>query len=313
MRRPPITAWLLLVTALGCAAAVAPTAACSLRVLAFGDSLTEGFYTVPGGATRFHPYSDALRKLLRAALPASCHVAVHERGRSGEFVLRSMQGRLDRALAEAAANGEPYDWVLLLGGTNDIGTGEDGGAVLAALKEMHAAVAAAGSRLVAMTLPPFNSRPHPPRQQAYGALNGGLRDAFAASASAATAGTATATATAAASAPSTTASGEPEPEPEATPAAPRGAPAGGPPRAVLVDLEPLFPVTGVADDVKAATWSDSLHLTPAGYDRLAAALVAAMLGGGGGAGSGAAAGAAAPRGAVHRHRVRAGEGAGVAG
>jgi hypothetical protein len=65
---------------------------CPLRVLAFGDSLTEGLYLDPAsGQHGFHSYALRLRELLRDALPAGCHVVVHERGRSGEKVVPAMQ------------------------------------------------------------------------------------------------------------------------------------------------------------------------------------------------------------------------------
>lgn len=51
-------------------------------------SLTEGFHS---GGLQFHSYALHLRELLKSALPSGCQVVVHERGRSGEFVLRTMQ------------------------------------------------------------------------------------------------------------------------------------------------------------------------------------------------------------------------------
>ena len=57
-------------------------------------------------------------------LPPDWRLALSTAGRSGEKVLPAMQERFARALDEAAANGLFYDWVVLLGGTNDVGTGE---------------------------------------------------------------------------------------------------------------------------------------------------------------------------------------------
>lgn len=49
------------------------------------------------------------------------HLEVEEQGESGERVLISMKHRLQRSLDEHAEAGRPYDWVLLLGGINDLG------------------------------------------------------------------------------------------------------------------------------------------------------------------------------------------------
>jgi hypothetical protein len=49
------------------------------------------------------------------------HLEVEEQGESGERVLISMKHRLQRTLDEHADAGRHYDWVLLLGGINDLG------------------------------------------------------------------------------------------------------------------------------------------------------------------------------------------------
>jgi lysophospholipase L1-like esterase len=189
---------------------------------------------------------------------------------------RTPQERLLSTLADAAANGEPYDFVLLLGGTNDIGTGRPAAAVLAALDAMHSAVAASGARLVAMTLPPFNMQLPAAAAAAYGELNGGLRRRFAAGAADRGGGGGKAAAEAAAAvAAATTGSGgeKAAAAAAAVAAAAAAAPAGGGTPGLLLDLEPLFPVKGPA---AATTWDDRLHLRPAGYDRMGEAIFETM-------------------------------------
>lgn len=51
------------------------------------------------------------------------HLEVEEQGESGERVLLSMKHRLQRTLDEHADAGRHYDWVLLLGGINDLAGG----------------------------------------------------------------------------------------------------------------------------------------------------------------------------------------------
>jgi hypothetical protein len=54
------------------------------------------------------------------------HLEVEEQGEAGERVLISMKHRLQRTLDEHADAGRPYDWVLLLGGINDLAGGWGG-------------------------------------------------------------------------------------------------------------------------------------------------------------------------------------------
>jgi hypothetical protein len=49
------------------------------------------------------------------------HLQIEEQGESGERVLLGMNHRLQRTLEEHEDARRWYDWVLLLGGINDIG------------------------------------------------------------------------------------------------------------------------------------------------------------------------------------------------
>lgn len=49
------------------------------------------------------------------------HLEIEEQGESGERVLMGMNHRLQRTLDEHTAANRMYDWVLLLGGINDLG------------------------------------------------------------------------------------------------------------------------------------------------------------------------------------------------
>ena len=66
-----------------------------------------------------HPYSISLTHLLQDHFQAA-PVVVDTADVWGECVVPSMTRRLDRLLREAS---EPYDWVLILGGTNDLDCG----------------------------------------------------------------------------------------------------------------------------------------------------------------------------------------------
>ncbi|PRP89517.1 hypothetical protein PROFUN_00781 [Planoprotostelium fungivorum] len=81
------------------------------RILALGDSLTEGYYRF---GTQFHPYTDRLHKLLE---PKGIF-EIHNAGVSGETTDRMLE-RLRGLLKPKSSPW--YDLVVILGGTNDLG------------------------------------------------------------------------------------------------------------------------------------------------------------------------------------------------
>ena len=89
----------------------------TLKVLCFGDSLTAG-YSMWG--MHFHPYANHLERTLQGAFP-STSIKIAVEGMSGAQVRGQYTGRLNRACREA--KNEPYDWIIILGGTNDLGWG----------------------------------------------------------------------------------------------------------------------------------------------------------------------------------------------
>lgn len=109
------------------------------RILCFGDSLTAGMVT----RDEYVPYGDVLS--------ASLDARVVSRG----VVLESahaMVPRLQRTLAEG-----DFDAVILLGGSNDLWTG-DAPKILASLDGMYGMVRATGAQLGVATLPPFEPK-----------------------------------------------------------------------------------------------------------------------------------------------------------
>ncbi|KAL8679583.1 MAG: hypothetical protein Q9186_004140 [Xanthomendoza sp. 1 TL-2023] len=91
----------------------------SLRILCFGDSLTAGFSSYG----YFHyPYAAQIRKELKKALPAT-DVSVVTSGLSGDRVIAGQFLQRMRGMC-AADEHPPYDWIIVLGGTNDLGWSE---------------------------------------------------------------------------------------------------------------------------------------------------------------------------------------------
>ena len=117
-------------------------------VLCFGDSLTEGYTFQESG--EFHPYSITLRLLLREHGHGS--VEVDTTGVSGERVFTTMNHRLDKILNDVA---QPYDWVIILGGTNDIGSGLPSEDLIPSILALHERAKRGGSRTLALALPQY--------------------------------------------------------------------------------------------------------------------------------------------------------------
>lgn len=87
----------------------------SLKILCFGDSLTAGYIQ---WGTQHYPYAVHLRDQLQVVLP-STKIHIDIEGMSGAQVRGQYTGRLNRACTKAKA--EPYHWIIIMGGTNDLG------------------------------------------------------------------------------------------------------------------------------------------------------------------------------------------------
>jgi lysophospholipase L1-like esterase len=62
-----------------------------LRILCFGDSLTEGYNNY---GLRMDPYSTTMQELLEAQLGGEYEIEVETDGESGELVTRGFEGRM---------------------------------------------------------------------------------------------------------------------------------------------------------------------------------------------------------------------------
>ncbi|KAI0006321.1 SGNH hydrolase-type esterase domain-containing protein [Xylariaceae sp. FL0662B] len=116
-----------------------------LRILCFGDSLTSGY---PAG----NPYSEKLKERLEAAFPA-CFVECEDEGVPGDLVTRgSYVKRMQLCWRHTDAEG-PYDWTVVLGGTNDVGWGHQPDEIMAALERTWAIPLSRGGKVLALTIP----------------------------------------------------------------------------------------------------------------------------------------------------------------
>lgn len=126
-----------------------------VRILCFGDSLTFGLTnSVP------HPYSEKLQEYLRFNEGKHRHVELYNAGRAGEKVQQEMPLRLTNILQGSTGK---YNWVIILGGTNDLmsmqsiwepsQSQKDELAIFNAIVQLHKVSHRAGAKTVAMTIP----------------------------------------------------------------------------------------------------------------------------------------------------------------
>jgi lysophospholipase L1-like esterase len=127
-----------------------------VKILTFGDSLTEGYYRF---GFMFHPYSEQLGYCIDKMLSEELGLAnrqslIHQRGVSGEFTT-DMIRRLHQLLETATSKGYPYKVVCILGGTNDLSDdSESGKDVFKRLKQLYDMVLSHGDCvLAAITIP----------------------------------------------------------------------------------------------------------------------------------------------------------------
>ncbi|UJR37370.1 hypothetical protein I4U23_030078 [Adineta vaga] len=193
-----------------------------ISILAIGDSLTEGYYKY---GRAFHPYAKRLTELFESA---NIPVTIKQQGISGERVVPTMVNRLRRLLNTSAA----YDWVIILGGTNDLADSSKTAEKifnngLQPMYDMCLNNTQTKTKLAVMTvIENAIFSPVDANDAARQALNNMIRDYV-------------------------TKSNEQD-------------------RIVLVDLDKGIPYHSLnSDKERDEIWDDSIHLTPAGYDRIA--------------------------------------------
>ncbi|OTB05572.1 hypothetical protein M426DRAFT_137495 [Hypoxylon sp. CI-4A] len=121
----------------------------SLRILCFGNSLTAGF---PAG----QPYADKLKEKLEDAFLGHGYAEIDYEvdGVPGDLVTRgSFISRMGDAWRIATQAKEPYDWTIVLGGTNDLGWGCAVDTIVAGLKRTWDIPLSKGGKVLALTIP----------------------------------------------------------------------------------------------------------------------------------------------------------------
>ena len=205
----------------------------SRSILCFGDSLTSGYYN---HGHSFHPYSQRLAQLLNSG-EGRLRYYVKTSGKVREMAHGSMARRLPQVLG----NSSRFDWVIILGGTNDVAHvknfGDDDSfmnqlisvwkpRIVRDIEVLHEIAHKFGARSMLLTIPETAYEAWPNFKTLWvmrKKLNQDLRD-YARRSQGST---------------------------------------------VLCDLAARLPRHSLSPQAQAALWNDHLHLTPYGYDKMA--------------------------------------------
>ena len=201
----------------------------TIRILALGDSLTAGYYD---DGRAYHPYALHLAELFSSV---KISVTIDQQGISGDQVVPRMRKRLDDLLRGGAS----YQWIVILGGTNDLNEGSSAEQIFAEglepMYEMCLNDTQSQVKLVVMTvLENSYDLPDDDDDQERHRLNGMIR-AYVAKREMKD-------------------------------------------RIYLVDLDRSIPFHTIKDDnERRQIWDDSTHLTPMGYNRIATLIFNLMM------------------------------------
>ncbi|KAJ5573524.1 SGNH hydrolase [Penicillium hispanicum] len=118
-----------------------------LSILCFGNSLTAGFYCY---GLEYHPYAGKMKESILAEFP-TLQITTEVQGLPGDLVIFPPGSFLSRIQAKCAK--PRYDWVIFLGGTNDIGYGHKPDRIYAALQDSWKVARDSGAKVLALTIP----------------------------------------------------------------------------------------------------------------------------------------------------------------
>ncbi|ATY64899.1 GDSL-like lipase [Cordyceps militaris] len=123
----------------------------TLRILCFGDSLTQGWFSFGLGE---HPYSERLTERLREVLPPDVGLEVRTSGEAGDVAaFPRFRERFNQQIRLW-----PFDWVITLGGTNDIAMGCHVDDTFKSLQSIWRLALSRRCRVLAMTVPETGAR-----------------------------------------------------------------------------------------------------------------------------------------------------------
>jgi len=120
----------------------------SINILCLGDSLTEG-YSLWG--TVFTPYAKNMKTWMEKAWPSST-ITVDVAGVSGDYVVSPPGSFLRRIATKCSSTSVPYDWIIILGGTNDLAYGHEPDTIFDGLQKVYQVALNHGANILALTI-----------------------------------------------------------------------------------------------------------------------------------------------------------------
>ncbi|KAI1079605.1 SGNH hydrolase-type esterase domain-containing protein [Whalleya microplaca] len=126
-----------------------------INILCVGDSLTVGSpsmhpYGLTATSPAMHPYTVKLKERLEEAFP-EYDVEYEVDGKEGDQVTQG--GFLKRVALSWAVADRPFDWTIVLGGSNDITWNKQASDIIEALQETWDIPLSEGGKVLALTIP----------------------------------------------------------------------------------------------------------------------------------------------------------------
>ncbi|PBP19456.1 asparagine amidase a [Diplocarpon rosae] len=128
-----------------------------IHILCFGDSLTKG-YSMCG--MNFTPYSTAMKKKLEETIGGKGELSfvVDTDGVSGQLVTNGFRERMASLYSASQTRECPYDWVVFLGGTNDLAYSISPNKIYDEIKAITDLPLATGARVLLLTVPDCSAK-----------------------------------------------------------------------------------------------------------------------------------------------------------
>ena len=117
-----------------------------IRILCFGASITAGWSQL---GLRYYPYANRLEARLKEAFPDR-NFSIQVDGLPGDTVIQGQY--MKRLHSHVSAATSPWDWIIIQGGGNDLGSCREPKEIIEALKKAWSIVFDAGSKVVALTV-----------------------------------------------------------------------------------------------------------------------------------------------------------------
>ncbi|CZT02798.1 related to esterase [Rhynchosporium graminicola] len=121
-----------------------------LRVLCFGASLVEGYSSY---GMRMTPYSKTMKRVLAAEIGYEFEFEVETNGVSGQQVTSGFRKRMEDLYSSPNSFQSPYDWVVFLGGTNDIAFQKSPTDIFSEIRTITNLNLENGARVLILTVP----------------------------------------------------------------------------------------------------------------------------------------------------------------